>query len=180
MLAMLLLLATPDPAPPAAAVPACTFDRGIFELAFAEFDQDERQGWRAIAAQPGCDGKAADVIRAYRMNQETTLSLLYFHEGQLRAFAGDSAAAIPLLERSRRRLDGVAAWPPYVDATIAFLRGDRRALLAARATLLTVPKPEDWPADGAWPQNLDVVDGLIACLGKPYKVAYGAACRPKP
>ncbi len=26
-----------------------------------------------------------------------------------------------------------------------------------------------------WPDNLDVVDGLIACFGRSYKVAY--ACR---
>ncbi len=28
----------------------------------------------------------------------------------------------------------------------------------------------------AWPPNLNVVDGLIACFGKSYEQAYGRPC----
>jgi hypothetical protein len=28
-----------------------------------------------------------------------------------------------------------------------------------------------------WPPNIDVVEGLVRCVGRPYAEAYGA-CRP--
>ena len=31
--------------------------------------------------------------------------------------------------------------------------------------------------DVAWPPNLDVLDGLRRCFGKPYLEAYGTVCR---
>lgn len=68
-------------------------------------------------------------------------------------------------------------WNPYVDGTIAFLRGDRVALMAARDRLAAAARPADMPADRAWPPNLAVVEGLVRCFGRPYREAYGEACR---
>jgi hypothetical protein len=76
----------------------------------------------------------------------------------------------------------------YEQATVAFLRGDKPALLKARADLAATPEPAWWGKvaagfkrrtghDITWPTNLNVVDGLVACFGKPYAVAYD--CRPK-
>lgn len=80
----------------------------------------------------------------------------------------------------------------YSLATIAFLKGDRAGLEKQRSDLAGIPAPADWAEAQAvytekfpnitppkWPLNLDVVDGLVACLGKPYKEAYGGECRPK-
>jgi hypothetical protein len=73
-----------------------------------------------------------------------------------------------------------------VDATIAFLRGDRPALLAARTALAALPRPADFaprdvqgrPVAMNWPPNLNVVDGLLACFGRPYAEAYGGCAAP--
>ncbi|MFZ2235102.1 MAG: hypothetical protein WAV67_01875, partial [Dokdonella sp.] len=80
----------------------------------------------------------------------------------------------------------------YADATIAFLRGDRQELDKALADLKATPAPPGetlddgkiqttWP-DGTkravpWPPNVDVVEGLQRCIGKPYRDAYGSSCR---
>lgn len=172
--ALLLLLA--DVASP----PGCRYDREVLGLGIDAFDQDMKGGWRALADQPGCEAKAADLIRAYRLNQEAALPALYLHEAQLRASAGDYVGAIPLLMRARQRDFDEAGLSAYIDATIAFLRGDRAALTAAKERLRTWPKPADWPVDSPWPPNMNVVEGLEACFGKPYKLAYDVSCRPTP
>ncbi|MBV9883888.1 MAG: hypothetical protein JO276_12845 [Sphingomonadaceae bacterium] len=135
-------------------------------------------GWRALAGRPGCEGVAADLIHAYRANLEAHLSILYWHEGQLRANIGQYPEAIRLMELSRKPEDRFG-WNPYVDATIAFLRGDRTALVAARTQLAGLPRPagfEDRTLPNGlhvtWPMNLEVVDGLVRCFGRPYREAY--------
>lgn len=70
----------------------------------------------------------------------------------------------------------------YREGSIAFMEGDLTRLKAARDALATLPRdPMLKGLDGsevAWPPNLDALDGLIACFGKPYSVAY--VCRPVP
>jgi hypothetical protein len=115
----------------------------------------------------------------------------------MRASAGQYAAAIPLLVASRKpAAEDLAGWNAYVDATIAFLQGNNAALLDARTRLAAVPYPAgagmpplrggqiEFPSPPGqppirmrWPPNLEAVDGLVACFGKPYDVAYGSACR---
>jgi hypothetical protein len=180
--ALALQAAGPSPASPVPpASDPCHVDRAAASLALGldAFDQDMSGGWRALAQQPGCEGAAADLVHAYRANLESHLSILYWHEGQLRANIGQYPEAIRLMAQSRKAEDRFG-WNPYVDATIAFLRGDRAALVAARATLAGLPRPagfrDDVLANGfhiTWPQNLAVVDGLVRCFGRPYREAYG-------
>jgi hypothetical protein len=178
---------------------ACAHDRTrVLALDETAFDQDMQGGWRPLAGKPGCELVAADLLRDYRRAHASEAGILYWHEGQLRANAGQYAQAIALLEHARKPagVPDKAAWNPYVDATIAFLRRDRPALERAHRTLAASPPPpagDGMPvfkdghveldmADGRkmkvrWPLNIDVVEGLLDCYDKPYAEAYGEACR---
>ncbi|WP_307734483.1 hypothetical protein [Xanthomonas albilineans] len=178
----------------------CRFDKKkMLSLAEDKFDQDVGNGgggWRAVAAKPGCEVAAADLIKEYRKAHPSSSNLLFWHEGQLRAFVGSYKDAIPLMEASRKPAEkDLAGWNPYVDATVAFLRHDASALAAAQKKLNTVPPSPELPPvkDGyiemsmdngqkvrvRWPVNADVVDGLVLCLDKSYMEAYSSACRGK-
>lgn len=156
-----------------------------------KFDQDMTGGWRALAAKPGCDLAAADLLRDYRLAHGLEASILYWHEGQLRASAGQTDQAIALLARSYRGPGGKFGWNEYVDASIAFLRRDRAAFDDAWRRLAAIaPMPgvkdgylEVTMANGSmhksrWPMNIGVVEGFAQCFDKPYREAYSSACRP--
>lgn len=183
----------------AAALAECGVDAArladLLALDQQAFDQDMDGGWRRVGRADGCEEAAADLIAVWREHSGNLVSssIIDWHEGQMRAYAGQTQAAIALFDRSRS--DG-AEWDLYVDATIAFLEGDRAALEAARAELATyVPSPEviaarrqfleDNPQiqvpDGfvEQPQNLNVVDNLLACFGRSYAEAYGTDCTPE-
>jgi hypothetical protein len=181
ILMVALLLSAQASSPPASSQPAsapCDYDRKSLDLGFDAFDQDAVGGWRALSAKPGCEKAAADMVRAYRMNYESYSSLLYWHEAQLRASTGDYASAIPLMQKSRGPKDrDKFGWNAYADATIAFLRSDKKALFRARNQLIDLVKPDNVAAERKWPPNLDIVDALIHCFGQPYKIAYGSTCR---
>ena len=167
--------------PPAPAEPGCEVDYGaMMALRIDAFDQDMNGGWRPLARRPECRDEAAELIRVYREFVEPRIRLLYWHEGQIRAGLGQHDAAIALFEKSRRDDEDEYGWNHYVDATIAFLRGDRISLESARARLASSRIPDrgpDWRGF-AGPMNLDVVDGFIRCFGRPYEEAYGTpACR---
>ena len=159
-------------------------DEPMLAMSLDDFDQGDH-GWRSLSAK-GCDGVTADGIKRYRERNTETLKdhhTLVWHEAQLRANAGQTDEAIALMLQTRETAtDSIR---PYTDASIAFLRRDRAGLLAARAALIAMPEPDYFrqAADRyaasypslpplAWPLNLDVVDGLIACFDKPYAVAY--------
>lgn len=159
----------------------CIFNRAeLLALDEYSFDQDMNGGWRAVAQHEECTEIAADLIRDYRETRGLTSTILYWHEGQLRALAGSTDEAIRLFEKSRKTFD-IHGWNLYVDASIAFLKRDKPALLAAREALARLPRPEDFdPRDAqgklvsvSWPLNLRVVDGLITCFDRGYKEAYG-------
>ena len=181
LLAALSLQTAHAPPVPAGPEGPCQIDRqAMLALGMNAFDQDHQGGWRVVSERPNCEGAAAELIRDYRAFMLDRIPILYWHEGQLRANLGQNAEAISLMDRTRRASGDARAswWNPYVDGTIAFLRGDRTALTEARARLAAVPRPADHPADLAWPPNLAVVDGLIRCFGRPYREAYFAdACQ---
>lgn len=164
----------------AAPAPECSVNVGAaMALSFDAFDQGKTTGWRPLGDKPGCETAAADLIKYYRQTMIERISLLYWHEAQLRALAGQSADAIALMEQSRKPAgEDPFGWNPYVDASVAFLRNDRPGLEAARARLQALPRLPDWPAGSPWPMNGEVVDGLLACFGQGYAKAYGGACRP--
>lgn len=161
----------------------CAYDKeAMLALSQKDFDQDPSGGWRAITQNEQCFRVAADLISEYRTVHALEASILYWHEGQLRAMVGDNAEAVALFEKSRNESDaGSFGWNYYVAATIAFLQKDMGALMEARELLSRVEKPQNMrpavdplgnPIEFSWPPNLDVVDRLIACSDKSYKVAY--------
>jgi hypothetical protein len=152
----------------------CIFDRAeLLALDEHSFDQDMNGGWRAVARHEECTEVAADLIRDYRETRGLTSTILYWHEGQLRAIAGSTDEAIRLFEKSRRVFD-LFGWNLYVDASIAFLKRDKPALLAAREALARLPRPEGFKdlVGVSWPPNLSVVDRFVTCFGRSYKEAY--------
>ena len=167
----------------------CAYDRAaMLAMDLDRFDQDA-SGWRSVGQAPGCFLTGAELIADYRKaHPDLSLSQadeLRWHEGQLRAMVGDTLGAIPLLADSNH--DGDSANQAYIDATLAFLRQDHPALVAARRRLAGLPRPADFQAnadafkaqtgrDLTWPLNLDVVDHLLACFDRPYAEAYGRAC----
>ncbi len=169
----------------------CASDRGaLLALDYDSFDQNPDGGWRAVAARDDCRGAAADLIRDYRDRHGQALiaarqmKILYWHEGQLRAFAGQAVDAAALFAQADDEGPLGAAWNAYVDATVAFMRADLAALIDAHGRLEPLTPDAEaaaalraagLPADRA--MNLAVVEGLIACFDRPYRVAYGRDCQ---
>jgi len=167
---------------------ACVADRdALMHLDFWTFDQDPERGIRKVLDKQGCDLAAADLMADYHArliekgervaykfpDQEVVFSetgevgMLYWHEGQVRAFAGQTDRAVELFRKSiAADLYDNAAKKHYALATIAFLQHDKDALLAERGALAGIAPENDL--------NLGVVDGLVACFGKSYDVAYGS------
>jgi len=170
----------------------CSYDESkLVDMPYEAFDQDMTGGWRRLENR-GCVSAAANLIRAYRHKNfdlpSSEQTILSWHEGQLRAIAGDYDAAIPLLLRGVPENDTAIDFVDYALGTVAFLQHDKQALITARSRLASLPKPAGFAGtvastkDGKtvqipvdWPPNLNVLDGLIRCFGKPYKVAYN--CR---
>ncbi len=155
-------------------------------MTFEEFDSGQA-GWRRWG-ENGCEREGAAIIVEYRNHNAGRLdpsqvSLLDWHAGQLYAGAGDYGFAI-----ERMLLVQESAAEPaeleYTKATIAFLRSDLEALLAARERMMAIPEPANFARATdrfvatynvprpRWPMNIDVVDGLIACFGWSYQKAY--------
>lgn len=162
----------------------CAVDRSrVLTMDQQSFDQGPT-GWREIA-RPGCYTIAADLIRDWRNLNAPNSTILFWHEGQMRANANDYRQAIVLFARARKQPgeEMAKAWNIYVDGSIAFLSADRQALERARAMLARTKKPRDFaPSDSAdkpiavpWPPNLGVLDSLRRCWGQSYRTAY--SCR---
>ncbi len=174
-------------------VDAERFD-ALMQLEHDAFDQDMDGGWRAVARQDGCEHAAADLLVAYmghspHFNPEQP-GVIGWHAGQLLAVAGETEQAIPYFEARRV---GERDWVLYVDASLAFLQRDRAAAEAARAELAELRPSEEMMAarrqfladnpnitmpEGfvEQPQNLGVVDRLLACWDMSYADAYSGAC----
>lgn len=191
----------PTPADLYQQVPGCTVDvTAMMKLSPFDFDQTEK-GFRSLANKPDCDVATANLIATYRRSNwgkldQNELQISYWHEGQSRAFAGQTELAIPLLlagvnpgmaglggQLDRDNPSIGMANAEYALATVAFLQRDLAALNKARARLAALPTPNMWttamektPAAArpsmSWPPNLNIVDQLIRCFGKSYREAY--------
>ncbi|HPF21909.1 MAG TPA: hypothetical protein PK417_00430 [Hyphomonas sp.] len=173
--------------------PCVTGREQLMAMDYWTFDQDPA-GYQAVYARAGCRLAAADLIRDYHaalrekgepvtrtfpqgtitFGENGEVSSLYWHEGQIRAFAGQTDQAASLFRKS---IDSDqyrnAAKLHYAQATIAFLENDLDALSSERAVLAAIAPENDL--------NLSVVDGLIACFGRSYKDAYGSVeCDQRP
>ena len=169
----------------------CTYDRpAVLALNEEAFDQDVIGGWRRLD-DAGCTEAAADLIRDWRLAHTADVRrrfLSFWHEGQLRAKAGQTALALALFDRSYKSPadDGRYGWNYYVDGSMAFLRRDRPAFDLAFSRLAALPRPADFDPTGpdgkpmavSWPPNLGVLEGFRRCWGQAYRSAYAQACRP--
>ncbi|MEM1196764.1 MAG: hypothetical protein AAGH57_11720 [Pseudomonadota bacterium] len=186
MMAALLLAAAQADVPPETPDPDCSYDLdAMLALDQDAFDQDMDGGWRPLGQIDGCEEAAAELIRTWRHKKRNHSSILYWHEGQMRAYAGQTSQAIALFELTRSSQDEDAnfGWNHYVDGTIAFLRGHRRGLDRAIERLAAVPEPDQnrlINPDGTvvqirWPPNINVLKRFEACWGQPYAQAYGSS-----
>lgn len=190
MLLYLLLAAaqTSEPAPDVA--PDCSYDlEAMLALTRDEFDQDLDGGWRPLGQIEGCEEAAAELIREWRHAKRDHTSILYWHEGQMRAYAGQTDQAIALFELTRSSMDddAIFGWNHYVDGTIAFLRGNREGLSRSMERLDAIPEPSEnsfTRPDGTvvqlnWPPNMNVLKRFEYCWGRTYAEAYGSEeCTP--
>ena len=166
----------------------CQFDRdSMMAMDFNTFDQTSGSGWRMVADMLGCALVAADLIRDYIDLHSPNERIIVFHEAQMRAKGGQTARAIELF-RQTREAEGQSSffgWNQYVDATIAFLEGDKEALRDARESLASLPKPSNFravdrdgnPVELSWPPNLHLVDGFLKCFEETYETAYDDCSR---
>lgn len=184
-----LILAATDPAPEVAHPPDCSYDLdAMLALDRDAFDQDMEGGWRVLAMKDGCEIAAAELIREWRHEKRDHSTILYWHEGQMRAFGGQTSEALDLFQLTYKppEFDADFGWNHYVSGTIAFLLRDREHLRRSITALEAVPRPDSLTmtrADGttfemAWPPNLDVLKAFDKCWDKTYSEAYATAqCR---
>ncbi len=156
----------------------------ILGLSFAEFDQTEDNGWRPYYSSK-CYVIAADLLVAYVERHPDLVRenyILPFHAGQILAMAGDYDNAVLYLRRGFSSRDSKPIdWNAFVEAHLAFIEKDVEKLAEMRARIDKQPAMDDGPGVPDWAVgkkiNLDVVDGFLACIDKPFAVAYEAPCR---
>ncbi|MDT3554970.1 hypothetical protein ROV95_02095 [Stenotrophomonas maltophilia group sp. msm1] len=104
--------------------PDCRYDRAaMLAMEPDAFDQDLEGGWRTLADR-GCHREAADLLAAYAaLPKAAGNTMILWHEGQMRAEAGQYPQAVALMQRTYKPTDtDPGYWNAYVDGTIAFLR----------------------------------------------------------
>lgn len=153
------------------------------------FDQTlPNGGWRSLYER-GCYAEAAELIRTWRHKKRDHASILYAHEGQMRAYAGQTEDAIALLLLTYKPMDRDSrfGWNFYMDGSIAFLKRDREGLSKAIERLKQIPdrdttermvREDGTPIKITWPPNLDVLEAFERCWERTFAEAYGSdACR---
>ncbi|MCK0128996.1 hypothetical protein [Erythrobacter sp. F6033] len=176
--------ALPEPTDVPSDAPDCSYDLdAMLKLDRNDFDQKMNSGWRRIGESGGCEAAAAELIREWRHAKRDHASILYWHEGQMRASAGQTDEAIALFKLTYKAAEDDAdfGWNHYVAGTIAFLQRDRERLDNAIKNLKLVPKPESASfkkPDGSivqmrWPPNLNVLEGFAKCWEESYENVYG-------
>lgn len=149
----------------------------LMELSFDGFDQTMGEGWRKYSDR-GCKSEATSLLEDYFEIHHAELEgwqkrINRWHAGQIYASMDNYETA---RERFLVSYDADEAehpefpWNDYVDATIAFIDGDREKL----------QKHRDRIAATEGQQNLNVVDNLLEFFGEPYSVAvFGAPASKK-
>jgi len=170
----------------------------LMGLSYKAFDQDFKGGWREVDYKETCQEAAAHLIKSYitlhDYHYKSQRGTLMWHTGQVLAGAGKYDDAIVYFSQTYKSEANQAPWNLYVDGTIAFLQKDKTRLIALRDELAAMPVSEDLKAarrkflkdnpeinmpDGFIddPQNLSVMNDLIACFDQPYSKAYGKCNR---
>lgn len=154
------------PAPDPKCQVSSTQAGAMLAAAYDDFDQkmSGQASWRTLM-NAGCYSGAATMIVQYVESHAAQLTAeqirtLHFHAGQVTALGGQDLASVPHFLQARDPTAS-AEWNAYVDATIAFLKQDRKALTSAREAYAKASKP-DAP-------RLKVIDGLLSCLGRSYR-----------
>jgi hypothetical protein len=146
---------------------------------FNLFDQTLGAGHRELGLKE-CYVEEANIIDVYHLHHQDMLEtwqsrVLYFHAGQSYAQSDASfySVAIKRFEKSfnpEQPQDSDLAWNEYVHATVAFLQKDMKRLVSWR----------DKAAQGRQTDgnkiNLRVIDAMIQCFDKPYRVVYSPEC----
>lgn len=148
----------------------------LLALPYAEFDQTLGQGWRKYG-DLGCYLSTATLVDEYMERYSKTLApwqsrVLRWHAGQLYGFHGDNATARAHFVDSLDPLepaDTPVRWNAYVQATIAFLDKDVKALTHYRDQIARGPTFHGKIA------NLDVVNRLLKHMDRSYGAAYSDA-----
>lgn len=147
----------------------------LLSLPYAQFDQAQGAGWRAMAdRQQFYDG--AVLIEAYLpRHPELSLkeiALLHFHAAQLLAVSGREAEALVHLEQAAipdstpGTLALPARWNDFVAATRAFLSHDRSELIDARTRMSSGPSTS---TDRFFLRGIDL---LVSHFGETYRDVY--------
>lgn len=175
--ALILAAAAPAEARPE---PDCSYDlAAMLELDRKGFDQTLPDGgWRGLYNR-GCYVEAAELIRTWRHEKRDHTPMLYTHEGQMRAYAGQTEEAVALLRLHYKSAgEDVTGWNHYMDGTIAFLERDREGLQAAIERLKAVPAfgasavyVDGRQAKIRWPLNLDLLEAFERCWERSYEEA---------
>ena len=176
----------------------------LLALPLNDFDQDMQGGWRAIAYQEGCHSVAGylieDYIAAHNIIPDEDNNILFWHVGQMHAYAKDYPRAKLYFTQSydTELLPGEHGyeWALYAKGTIAFLDKDRPELKRIITTMEQIPVDPDRiqsmkkvMAENSkvkFPKgfetrhlNLMVLDGLLECFEGSYADAYGKKCEVK-
>lgn len=140
----------------------------LMALDFQAFDQDMQGGWRYYSNQMRF-GLAASLIENYLQQhpemEKNEAAVMNWHAGQMYAMDEQEDLAIPLMEASRKE-ENIMMWNEYLDATVAFLKKDRKTFDKNLKALSSYNNP-----------NLRLLQILEASFEKSYREALEAAMK---
>lgn len=124
----------------------------LLSLPWQQFDQTLNSGWRVYSVRHEYRA-AADMIEAYlKQHQELTIhqrAVSNFHAGQLRVRDGHTQAGLVHMKQAFApdKTPGLSDdWNIMVSAHIAFLTGDRAALVILKEQVAGIPSSRvEWP-----------------------------------
>lgn len=115
-----------------------------------------------IVLDPGDEPESVKLIP---ISPDGEVSLLYWHEGQLRAFAGETDRAVELFLKTVTPEKNSRGWHEYALGSVAFLQKDKAAFEENFDALR-----RKWPDD----LNFRVLDRMNNCFEESYVHAYSS------